>query len=84
MSRRTRTDQAVTTQSMLWPDGQVDAAFNVINRRRSLIRRLDHLLEDAANEQFHEAAVVLRDALERLRLALVKDTLALQPENIEA
>ena len=68
---------------MLWPEGQMDAAFNVINRRRSLIRRLDHLLEDAANEQFHEAAVVLRDALERLRMALVKDTLSLQHQDGE-
>jgi hypothetical protein len=81
MSRRIRIAPPVTSQSMLWPEGQIEATFNVINRRRSLIRRLDHLLEDAANEQFHEAAVVLRDALERLRMALVKDTLALRPED---
>lgn len=80
MSRRSRTILPVTNQTMLWPQGSIEATFNVINRRRSLIRRLDHLLEDAANEQFHEAAVVLRDALERLRMALVKDTLALQHE----
>jgi protein-arginine kinase activator protein McsA len=59
------------------------AGFNLMNRRRSLIRRLDHLLEDAANEQFEEAAMVLRDALERLRMALVKDTLGLRDGGVE-
>lgn len=66
---------AAPDQAPLWSDAETPPAYDLINRRRSMIRRLDHLLEDATNEQFHEAAVVLRDALERLRLALVKDTL---------
>ncbi|WP_149539594.1 hypothetical protein [Siccirubricoccus phaeus] len=80
MSRRSRIAPDRKEQASLWPDAQMAAAYNLLNRRRSLIRRLDHLVEDAANEQFHEAALVLRDALERLRLALLKDTLVLQDE----
>ncbi|MCO6418520.1 hypothetical protein JYK14_20475 [Siccirubricoccus sp. KC 17139] len=81
MSRRSRPAPDRKEQASLWPDAEVTAAFSLLNRRRSLIRRLDHLVEDAANEQFHEATVVLRDALERLRLALLKDTLMLQEED---
>jgi recombinational DNA repair ATPase RecF len=83
MSRRTSSPPGATEQAALWPDELMVAGFNLMNRRRSLIRRLDHLLEDAANEQFEEAAMVLRDALERLRMALVKDTLGLRDGGVE-
>jgi recombinational DNA repair ATPase RecF len=83
MSRRTKPPPGATEQAALWPDELLVTGFNLMNRRRSLIRRLDHLLEDAANEQFEEAAMVLRDALERLRIALLKDTLCLQDGRAE-
>lgn len=87
MARRTNSPRGaargVGMQAALWPDELTVAGFNLMNRRRSLIRRLDHLLEDAANERFEEAARVLQDALERLRLALVKDTLGLRDGGAE-
>jgi recombinational DNA repair ATPase RecF len=83
MARRTNSPRGAAKQAALWPDELTVAGFNLMNRRRSLIRRLDHLLEDAANERFEEAAMVLQDALERLRLALVKDTLGLRDGGAE-
>ncbi len=42
-------------------------------QKRRLVQQLDLLAEDAKMEGLHHSAVVLRDAVEKLRIALVAD-----------
>lgn len=50
-----------------------DAEFRLQTRRRSLIRRLQDLIEDARDQEFPRTTEVLAQAIEEARLSTLQD-----------